>query len=83
MCNHNGAAKTEGSVPTRKKGTKQKILKINYQRDGRENVRHKKKVGIFFNDDCVKLCVRAAVFRRYLIFEETEISPCDGRLGST
>lgn len=43
----------------------------------------KKKVGIFFNDDCVKLCVRAAVFRRYLIFEETEISPCDGRLGST
>ena len=31
----------------------------------------------------MKLCVRAAVFRRYLIFEETEISPCDGRLGST
>ena len=28
VCNHNGAAKTEGSVPTRKNGTKQKKLKI-------------------------------------------------------
>ena len=69
VCNHNGAAKTEGSVPTRKKGTKQKILKINYQRDGRENVRHKKKEESFlttiaWNCVCARLFLDATSFLR-------------------